>query len=74
MQTSKISSKAQITLPRKVREVLGAKAGDLIVYEVEGDVVRLKRLEPFDAAFHHALSSTLDEWATEEDEEAFREL
>ena len=74
MQTSKISSKAQITLPRKVREVLGAKTGDLIVYEVEGDVVRLKRLEPFDAAFHHALSSTLDEWATEADEEAFREL
>ena len=74
MQTSKISSKAQITLPRKVREVLGAKAGDTIVYEVEGNVIKLKRLEPFDAAFHHALSSTLDEWATEEDEEAFRDL
>ena len=74
MLTSKISSKAQITLPRKVREALGAKTGDLIVYEVEGDVVRLKRIEPFDAAFHHALSSTLDEWATDEDEEAFRDL
>jgi len=74
MQTSKISSKAQITLPRKVREALGAKTGDLIIYEVEGDVVRLKRLEPFDAAFHHALSSTLDEWVTDGDEEAFRDL
>jgi antitoxin PrlF len=74
MHTSKISSKAQITLPRRVREALGAKTGDLIIYEVEGDVVRLKRLEPFDADFHHALSSTLDEWATEEDEEAFRDL
>ena len=74
MHTSKISSKAQITLPRKVREALGAKAGDLIIYEVEGDVVRLKRLEPFDAAFHQALSKTLDEWATAEDEEAFRDL
>ncbi len=74
MHTSKISSKAHITLPRKVREALGAKTGDMLVYEVEGNVVRLKRLEPFDAAFHHALSSTLDEWATEEDEEAFRDL
>ena len=74
MQTSKVSSKAQITLPRKVRDALGAKTGDLILYEVEGDVVRLKRLEPFDAAFHHALSTTLDEWVTEEDEEAFRDL
>jgi len=74
MHTSKISSKAQITLPRKVREALKVKAGDLIVYELEGEIVRLKRLEPFDAAFHAALSNTLDEWATEEDEEAFREL
>jgi len=74
MHTSKISSKAQITLPRKVREALGAKAGDIIAYEVEGNLVKLKRLEPFDAAFHQALSSTLDEWATEEDEEAFRDL
>ncbi len=74
MQISKISSKAQITLPRKVREALGAKPGDLVAYEVEGDKVRVKRLEPFDAAFHQALSATLDEWGTDEDEEAFREL
>jgi len=74
MQTSKLSSKAQVTLPRKVREAIGAKAGDTIAYEVEGNVVTLKRLEPFDAAFHAALSSTLDEWTTDADEEAFRDL
>lgn len=74
MHTSKVSSKAQITLPRKVREALGAKAGDMIVYEVHGDEVKLKRLDPFDAAFHRSLSSTLDEWTTDEDEEAFRDL
>ncbi len=74
MHTSKLSSKAQVTLPRKVREALGAKAGDTIAYEVEGNVVKLKRLEPFDAAFHAALSSTLDEWTTDADEEAFRDL
>lgn len=71
MQITKISSKSQITLPRKVREALGAKPGDLIVYEVEGDQVRLRCLNPFDAAFHQALSATLNEWATDEDEEAF---
>ena len=74
MHTSKLSSKAQVTLPRKVREAIGAKAGDTIAYEVEGNVVTLKRLEPFDAAFHAALSSTLDEWTTDADEEAFRDL
>jgi AbrB family looped-hinge helix DNA binding protein len=74
MQTSKLSSKSQVTLPREVREALGAKPGDTIVYEVEGNVVRLKRLEPFDAAFHKALSNTLSEWASDEDEEAFNAL
>lgn len=74
MQTSKLSSKSQVTLPREVRELLGARPGDTIVYEVEGSVVRLKRLEPFDAAFHKALSNTLSEWASDEDEEAFDAL
>jgi antitoxin PrlF len=74
MQTSKLSSKSQVTLPKEVREALGARAGDTIVYEVEGNVVRLKRLEPFDAAFHKALANTLSEWASDEDEEAFNAL
>ena len=74
MQTSKLSSKSQVTLPRAVREALGARPGDTIAYEVEGNLVRLKRLEPFDAAFHKALSNTLSEWATDEDEEAFDAL
>lgn len=74
MQTSKLSSKGQITLPRQVRKALDVQPGDTIVYEVEDSTVKLRRLEPFDAAFHAALSSTLDEWGAEADEEAFREL
>lgn len=36
--------------------------------------VTQRRVEPFDAEFHAALSLTLDEWNTLEDEEAFRDL
>jgi len=74
MLTSRISSKGQITVPRKVRTAIGVQPGDLIAYEVQGQLVTLKRIEPFDAAFHAALSKTLDEWATPEDEEAFGDL
>jgi AbrB family looped-hinge helix DNA binding protein len=74
MQTSRISQKGQVTLPRKIREILGVKAGDLIVYEPEEREVTLRRIEPFDAAFHAALSSTVDEWSAQEDEKAFRNL
>ena len=74
MQTSKLSSKSQVTLPKEVRAALNLRSGDVIAYEIEGDVVSLKRVEPFDAAFHQALNATLDEWSSEADEEAFRDL
>ncbi|MEK7285844.1 MAG: AbrB/MazE/SpoVT family DNA-binding domain-containing protein [Nitrospirota bacterium] len=74
MQTSRLSQKGQVTLPQKIREIIGVKAGDLIVYEPGEREVTLRRIEPFDAAFHVALSSTVDEWSTKEDERAFQNL
>ena len=74
MQTSKLSSKGQVTIPREIRENVGLEPGHLVAYEVKDGVIILKRVEPFDAAFHEALSETLDEWNSPEDEEAFRDL
>ena len=74
LQRSRISSKGQITLPKEVRQAIGVNPGDVVEYAIEGNTVRLRRLEPFDLAFHEALSGTLDEWASAEDEEAFRAL
>lgn len=74
MHTSKISSKGQVTLPKAVRDAVGLQPGDMIAYEVNDGVIMLRTVEPFDAAFHTALSNTLDEWATPEDEKAFRGL
>ena len=74
MVVGKLSSKGQVTIPKKVRDVLGAEPGDTIAYEIQGDLVRLRRVDPFDADFHRALSETLTEWDSPEDEEAFRDL
>jgi AbrB family looped-hinge helix DNA binding protein len=54
--TSRISSNGQVAIPKKVRETLGASPGDLVAYEVEGNIVTLTRLGPFDEAYHAALS------------------
>lgn len=72
MLVSRPSSKGQVTIPRNIREILGLQPGDLVSDEVHDGVVTLKRVESFDAAFHAALSETLDEWSMPQDEEAFR--
>lgn len=74
MKASKLSSKGQVTIPKEVRKAIGLKPGDLVSYDVQDGIVILQRAEPFDSAFHAALSSTLEEWGSPEDEEAFRDL
>jgi len=72
--SSKLSSKGQVTIPREIRKKLGVEKGDSIAYELRDGLVILKRVESFDVAFHESISNTLDEWRTEEDDEAFRDL
>jgi AbrB family looped-hinge helix DNA binding protein len=71
---SRLSGKGQVTIPVEIREKLALEPGDIVVYEVEGDRAVLRRGEPLDLAFHAALTHSLDEWASTEDEDAFRDL
>lgn len=74
MLTSRLSAKGQVTIPKEVREQLDLDPGDMVGYEVRDGLVILRRVQEFDRAFHAALSRTLDEWDTAEDDEAFRDL
>ncbi len=68
MITSKISSKAQTTIPQPVREALHLKQGDAIAYKIEpGRVIVTKKLpsaadDPF---------ATFGEWASVNDSKAY---
>lgn len=42
MEKATLTSKGQLTVPKLVRERLGLKSGDLLVFEVEEDSVRLR--------------------------------
>lgn len=42
MSRAILTSKSQLTVPKDVRERLGLKRGDRVVFEFEGDSVRLK--------------------------------
>jgi antitoxin PrlF len=72
---SRITSKAQTTVPRAVRDALGIGPGDSVVWEVQEGRVILRRLtlvDPRDPFVNNF--STFTEWADELDEEAFRNL
>lgn len=74
LQTSKLTSKFQTTVPTQVRKILQLKAGDMVGFEIMGNDVKLKRATPLDLAFAQALEATLTEWSSPADDEAFKNL
>lgn len=50
--SARLTSKGQITVPREVRERLGLKQGDALVFEIKGETITLEppaEDNPFDA-------------------------
>lgn len=74
LQTSRLTTKYQATVPTRVRKVLQLKAGDMVGFEIDGNEVRLRRATPLDLAFTQALEGTLAEWSSEQDDQAFKTL
>jgi AbrB family looped-hinge helix DNA binding protein len=72
--TSRITSKGQTTIPRAIREKLSLKPGDVVVYELDKDEVRLRKQTPLDVAYLRAVQTTLSEWDSPEDAAAFDDL
>jgi len=70
----KLTAKAQTTLPKEVREALGVKPGDMLVYRIAKGKVTLARAEALDSAYLKAAESTLSEWASPEDAAAYDKL
>lgn len=71
MITSKITSKAQTTIPQSVRAALDLKAGDELAYEIQdGRVIITKPKKPqVDDPF-----ALFDEWDGEADRKAYAGL
>jgi len=75
IQLAKIDNLGQITLPDEVRKILDAEAGDTLAFELESDGrVLIRRLAPLDFEYLAAVASTLPEWNSMEDDEAYRDL
>ena len=73
-ETSKLTTKYQATIPGPVRKILHLSAGDAIAFDIEANSVRILKARPVDMVFTGSLEGTLSEWASEADEEAYRDL
>lgn len=71
MITSKLTTKAQTTIPQPVRTALGLREGDEVAYEIDGKRVIMTRAgapagdDPF---------ATFEEWAGDADTAAYAKL
>jgi antitoxin PrlF len=71
MILSKLTSKAQTTIPQAIRTALKLKEGDQIVYAIEGERVIMTRYrnESTENPF-----ASFNEWASEADRESYAGL
>jgi antitoxin PrlF len=72
MITSKLTSKAQTTIPRPIRAALHLQEGDELVYEIQGQRVVLskaRQVHEGDDPFH-----TFSEWNSAADRKAYGKL
>ena len=71
MIKSKLSTKAQTTIPQPVRDALRLKEGDELAYEIEAGRVILTKASasPADDPF-----ATFGEWESEADRKAYANL
>ena len=71
MITSKLTTKAQTTIPQPVRAALGVRDGDALQYEIDGARVILSKANaaPADDPFR-----TFEEWDSEADRRAYAKL
>lgn len=72
MILSKLTSKAQTTIPQSVRRALQLKPGDELEYQIIDDHVILTKA--YGGKMTEDPFRTFDEWGSEADEEAYAKL
>jgi len=70
--TSKMTSKAQTTIPQPVRVALGLKEGDELAYQIEGNRIVLTKARPSQAVDDPF--ATFNEWSSPADQAGYAEF
>ncbi len=72
---TRLTSKHQTTIPKKIREYLHIRPKDRIIYEIGEDcTVTIRKATAFDVEYLSSLPHTLNEWESDNDEKAYGSL
>jgi AbrB family looped-hinge helix DNA binding protein len=74
MGTSKITSKGRVTIPHALRRAADLKTGDELVFSLDGDHIIATKLKTAKDSYLSSVSLNLEEWLSDEDEEAWSDL
>ena len=74
MKFSRVTASGQTTIPKRIREEAGLYSGDVLAFETEGGHVVVRKVAGGRIDHLWDLSATMSEWASPEDEEAWRDL
>jgi AbrB family looped-hinge helix DNA binding protein len=70
-----VTSKYQVTVPKRVRDILRLEKGNKIVYVILDDQkVMIQKSLPFDVEYLNGLNATLSEWELSDDDQAYGKL
>ena len=74
MELSKVTSKGQATIPKKVRQALGLRQGDLVRFDVKGSRAVLSKVTVAEDGYLKGVEAGLSEWSSPADEDAYGDL
>jgi AbrB family looped-hinge helix DNA binding protein len=74
MNLARLTTKGQMTIPKRVRESANLREGDLVSLDVENGVVTMRKLAPATDPYLAGVEETLVEWNSPEDNELWRDL
>ena len=74
MEVARLTARGQTTIPKRIREGADLLEGDLLTFEIGGDHLIVRKVARGRDEYLRGLSATVSEWASPEDEDAWRDL
>lgn len=74
MEFARITSKGQMTIPKRIRQAAGLDTGDVVAFEIEEGRVCFRRISLAEDGYLKGAAATVAEWSSPEDDDAWRDL